>query len=65
MSEYLAQVPVNGSPLQKGGVGCELTYEWLEGELKKGNILKEDEVISQINVTDSSIVLYTSNKQLN
>jgi hypothetical protein len=59
MSKYLAQVPINGYPLQNGGQGCELSYEWLEGELKKGNVLKENEVISQINVTKSSIVLYT------
>jgi hypothetical protein len=65
VSEYLTQVPVNNFPLQKGGEGCELTYEWLEGELKKGDILKENEVISQVNVTASSIILYTANKKLN
>lgn len=59
MSTSLAQVPVNGFPLQKGGEGCELTYEWLEEQLKKGEVLKENEVISQVNVTESSIILYT------
>lgn len=64
MSEYLAQVPTNGFPFQKGGEGCELTFEWLEEQLKKGEVLKDTEIISQVNVTENSIILYTSNKKL-
>jgi len=64
VSEYLTQVPVNNFPLQKGGEGCELTFEWLEEQLKKGEVLKDNEIISQVNVTENSIILYTSNKKL-
>lgn len=59
MNNYLAQVPINGFELERGSYGgLELTYEWLQGQLQLGGIMVENEVISQVNVTDESIILF-------
>lgn len=62
MSETLLQIPQNGYETEENGQGCMITYENLLTELKKKDIMKDNEVVSQINITEDGVVFYFKKK---
>ena len=56
MSDYL-RIPQNGFKEQEGGMGIRIYYKQLADELKITGHMKEDEVLSQVNIEDDNLVL--------
>ncbi len=61
MTDTLAKIPLNGFEVEEGGVGVNITFDWLQSELKKTLAMKPDEVFSQVNVTEQGLTFYFKN----
>ena len=55
-TELPVTVPINGFPLQGGGERAKITFDWLEGELRRKLVMKPDETISQVIVEEDGLV---------
>lgn len=56
--KYLAEVPLKGSESESGGIRAGITFEWLESEMKRMLVMEPEEVITQVNVSESGLVFY-------
>lgn len=63
LPKFLSQVPINGFEHEDGGQGLNLSYEWIEQQMKLGGKMNSDEIISQVNVGLDGIVLYVKSKE--
>ena len=62
-NEFLSQTPINGFPLEKGSQhALKLDFKWLSRQLKNGGVMKHNEIMSQINITEDCIMLYVKDK---
>ena len=63
-NKNLAEIPINGFPHQTGGIGVTLTFDWIEQQMKLFNHMEQDEVFSQVNVTEDGVVFYISKQEI-
>ena len=60
--KFLSQVALGDFEHEDGGKGLTLTYKWLTEQLTLGGVMKDNEVISQVNVANEGIVLFVKEK---